>query len=165
MSRITFAAWDPALKSLERECLDIVYSVVLLVVLCVRDTVLCCCKNRLLRIFEFQVSFENIFKLELEFLILKEIDIFIFLYDRKRHFSTCTEAPIIGLTDLRGWFYKLTLSSLLPFHPSVRPCRVFWPFLQNGSKDLPNALHDCRGQWGTLFEPDSFSEKILNNES
>ena len=34
--------------------------------------------------------------------------------------------------------------------------------LQNGSKDLPNFLHECRGQQGPLFEQDCFSEKILN---
>ena len=39
---------------------------------------------------------------------------------------------------------------------------VFWPLLQDGSKDRPNFLHECRGQQDPLFEPDGFSEKILN---
>ena len=48
---------------------------------------------------------------------------------------------IFGPTDFGGWSYKLT-----PVRQSVRQCDVFWPFLQIGSKDLPNFLHDCRRQ-------------------
>ena len=32
--------------------------------------------------------------------------------------------------------------------------QCFWLCLQNGSSNLPNFLHGCRGQWGTLFELD-----------
>ena len=38
---------------------------------------------------------------------------------------------------------------------------LFWPFLQNGSMDLPNSVHACRGQQGPSFEADGFSEKFL----
>ena len=34
--------------------------------------------------------------------------------------------------------------------------------LLNGSKDLHNFLHECRGKQGPLFEQDCFSEKSLN---
>ena len=39
---------------------------------------------------------------------------------------------------------------------------LFWHLLQNGSKDLPNFLHECRGEYGPFFEQDCFSEKNLN---
>ena len=37
-------------------------------------------------------------------------------------------------------------------------------FSKTALKDLPNFLHDCRGEWGALFDSDSFSEKILNHK-
>ena len=38
----------------------------------------------------------------------------------------------------------------------------FGPSLQNDSKDFSNFLHEFRGQQGPSFEPDGFSEKVLN---
>ena len=42
--------------------------------------------------------------------------------------------------------------------------KVFCFFFQDGSEGLPNFLYGCRGQLGTLFEPDIFSETILNHK-
>ena len=43
---------------------------------------------------------------------------------------------------------------------------VFWRLLAFSEKQhlkyLFSFLHDCKGQWGALFEPDGFSEKVLN---
>ena len=58
----------------------------------------------------------------------------------------------------RSWGIKCRKMVFL----SVRPCYVFRPLLQKSSKDLPNFLHECRGQYCLLFEQDRFSEKILN---
>ena len=38
---------------------------------------------------------------------------------------------------------------------------TFFPIFHNGYKDLPNFLHECRGQQGPLFGLDGFSEKVL----
>ena len=39
---------------------------------------------------------------------------------------------------------------------------LFWTLLLNCPKDLPNFLHDHRGQQGPLFEQNCFSGKIRN---
>ena len=44
---------------------------------------------------------------------------------------------------------------------SKRCFLAFWPFLHNGSKDLLNLLHECRGQQGSSFEPDGSSNPKL----
>ena len=50
---------------------------------------------------------------------------------------------------------------VLSISPSVWV--VFWPFLKNHYKDLPNLLHNCRGQEDTLFEPGSCSKMTLES--
>ena len=56
----------------------------------------------------------------------------------------------ILIPDYRGLIVKKGIFFLL------------YSLLLNGSKDLPNFLHECRGQQGPLFEKDCSSEKILN---
>ena len=38
---------------------------------------------------------------------------------------------------------------------------LFWHFLQNSSRDLPNFLYDCRGKWGVPFELHFLFEKNI----
>ena len=39
---------------------------------------------------------------------------------------------------------------------------LFYPFLQNNSRDFSNFLHEFRGQYDPSFEQDGCSEKIVN---
>ena len=79
-------------------------------------------------------------------------------------FSFWTHRPV-RMSVLWSWLWRLILEidPFLSVVPSVclSICvKSFWPFLRNGSKDLPNILHECRGQLGPLFEQDGFSEKV-----
>ena len=110
----------------------------------------------LIRIF---LRFRNVQKFCHRLMIMIEIQIpIVSIFHRKM----CDEERYISLfepSDFRGYSYKLTPC------PSVSQSgrmMFFLAFLQNGTKDLPNFLHEFKGQQGPSLNKIVFLQKNLN---